>query len=843
MKKNNKLLLIFSIAFVCLLLFTSCKKTYEVSFIVDDKIIEIQTINKGAKASLVEAPNVENYIFLGWYNEDDVFDFETVIAKDYKLTAKYVIKCAKEDHQWIDATCTTPKTCSVCHETLGESLGHKYDSDCDTTCNVCLHERVTSVQHEFADATHESPATCKHCGETTGEKIPYASQIITDNLDISVYIGQTVQFTATVFPSNAPQEVGYRLSLSEDAEATIDENGLLTTIQPGYAYVTIYSKDVTYVTKTITVTMLHPLLEEEVYDAFNIMTGLGADSSKQIEINYHTHNTRTYVEYTLATDVDFNNYSTVSGSGYYFTNGTDKVIAEFEPRNVYRVSISDLKPNTEYIYRINKGNDTYSEVYHFKTASNDGGSTSFFVMSDTHYSTKLSDDGTYISHGSEISEEIINNALQIDPNISFIASAGDAVDKGGDANIWDIFFKESVSLKSLPRIGVAGNHEYYINGTTQSDGRYQKAHYATPYNGPSKQLGLSCYYIYNNILFVVIDNEKTIGRTEMLSWLEDVLANTEYMYSFVMMHTPVYYENDESSNKDRDEELLEIFEKFSVDLVLAGHYHGDRMKTNYYQGSISTDEGLGVNYMTLSFSGIKSASDSNPATGYIINTDNGVITITRISDTGKIISVRTITTKRNKEVISESKENLIKSININYDETEETCVINLSDRFYGNVKKVIVQETLRSKLNKTVYFPTPSYNKIILKVSKNEISKYYDHHFSVTIEFVDGTQEVLEYNLDLSKKLNSTVSDVTNSSALIKFDASDESLDYIIKNYVIYVNGEQYDTIDYLEYDKPITSYFINNLSSNTKYEIKFVANNYRNQQVYSFSIEFITLQ
>ena len=40
-------------------------------------------------------------------------------------------------HKWNDATCTAPKTCSVCGETEGDVLPHTYDNDYDADCNVC----------------------------------------------------------------------------------------------------------------------------------------------------------------------------------------------------------------------------------------------------------------------------------------------------------------------------------------------------------------------------------------------------------------------------------------------------------------------------------------------------------------------------------------------------------------------------------------------------------------------------------------------------------------------------------------------------------------------------------
>lgn len=38
-------------------------------------------------------------------------------------------------HTWDEATCSKPKTCSICGKTEGESLGHKWK---EAICNRCI---------------------------------------------------------------------------------------------------------------------------------------------------------------------------------------------------------------------------------------------------------------------------------------------------------------------------------------------------------------------------------------------------------------------------------------------------------------------------------------------------------------------------------------------------------------------------------------------------------------------------------------------------------------------------------------------------------------------------------
>ena len=51
-------------------------------------------------------------------------------------------------HEWVEATCTEPRTCAKCGKTEGEALGHT-----------------------FAEATCTEPATCTVCGATEGEAL------------------------------------------------------------------------------------------------------------------------------------------------------------------------------------------------------------------------------------------------------------------------------------------------------------------------------------------------------------------------------------------------------------------------------------------------------------------------------------------------------------------------------------------------------------------------------------------------------------------------------------------------------------------------------------------------
>ncbi len=77
-------------------------------------------------------------------------------------------------HTWIDATCSKPKTCSVCGETEGETLEHTWvDATCSEAkhCSVCGETEGEPLEHTLTEANYQQAATCGVCGETVGEPL------------------------------------------------------------------------------------------------------------------------------------------------------------------------------------------------------------------------------------------------------------------------------------------------------------------------------------------------------------------------------------------------------------------------------------------------------------------------------------------------------------------------------------------------------------------------------------------------------------------------------------------------------------------------------------------------
>ena len=75
-------------------------------------------------------------------------------------------------HEWAEATCKSPKTCTKCGLPEGGKGDHSYtDPTCDSPamCKTCGIWYGLATGHDFAPATCEAPKTCKTCGYEKGD--------------------------------------------------------------------------------------------------------------------------------------------------------------------------------------------------------------------------------------------------------------------------------------------------------------------------------------------------------------------------------------------------------------------------------------------------------------------------------------------------------------------------------------------------------------------------------------------------------------------------------------------------------------------------------------------------
>lgn len=88
-----------------------------------------------------------------------------------------VLSGCKCEHNWVEATCDAPKTCSICGETEGESLDHDWIAATCTEakhCSRCCLIEGTPAEHNWIEATCFDPKTCADCKLTEGEPLAHS---------------------------------------------------------------------------------------------------------------------------------------------------------------------------------------------------------------------------------------------------------------------------------------------------------------------------------------------------------------------------------------------------------------------------------------------------------------------------------------------------------------------------------------------------------------------------------------------------------------------------------------------------------------------------------------------
>lgn len=133
---------------------------------------------------------------------------KTILALLCLTLALLLCSCCLS-HEWADATCETPKTCTKCGETEGEALGHTWqDADCVTpkTCSVCQETKGEALGHTWQDATCDTAKTCSVCQQTEGEPLNHEAgewvQISTDPVTATISQEQPCALCGTILETD-----------------------------------------------------------------------------------------------------------------------------------------------------------------------------------------------------------------------------------------------------------------------------------------------------------------------------------------------------------------------------------------------------------------------------------------------------------------------------------------------------------------------------------------------------------------------------------------------------------------------------------------------------------------
>ncbi len=227
----------------------------------------------------------------------------------------------------------------------------------------------------------------------------------------------------------------------------------------------------------------------------------------------------------------------------------------------YYLRLSGLKANSKYSYRVQSGNQF--STWHCFTTAKDRNQMNFLLFGDVQ--DELGKDSHYL----------FMEANAHYPQAQFWAFVGDVIERPED-KYWNIFLSSIVNIEGdKPLIVCAGNHEYIKGLHNTLDSRWTDT-FMYPDNGDVCHKG-SVYYIDFPLLrYIVLNTEglqNAFDYVSTLNWLGKVLSSNKRHWTIVMMHHPVY-----SSALHRNNLLLKwmfrpLFDKYKVDMVIAGHDH------------------------------------------------------------------------------------------------------------------------------------------------------------------------------------------------------------------------------------------------------------------------------
>ena len=257
------------------------------------------------------------------------------------------------------------------------------------------------------------------------------------------------------------------------------------------------------------------------------------------------------------------------------------------------VTVTGLAPNTTYYYTVEK-NGVQTEVETYQTRSFD--TVKMLYVGDPQIGaskgqpqgseTLAAESGaanTAARNDAFGWNRTLEAALAQDPDVSFIISAGDQVNKTGQAKEEEYAgYLDPEVLASLPVATTIGNHDslnpdytYHFNNPNTTD-------YGTT------QAGGDYYYSYGPGLFIVLNTNNYNAAEHEQAIAEAVAAYPDAKWRVVTIHQDIYGSGLDHSDTDGmilRTQLTPIFDEYDIDVVLQGHDHTySRTKMLYGDG-------------------------------------------------------------------------------------------------------------------------------------------------------------------------------------------------------------------------------------------------------------------
>lgn len=311
----------------------------------------------------------------------------------------------------------------------------------------------------------------------------------------------------------------------------------------------------------------------------NVSLTPGATES-QLNFAYYSKTQET-PKVKIATKADMSDAKEVEGKQ------TQAVAIEGVQYYSNKASVNDLKENTTYYYQVFQ-NGKYQDVQKYSTKSFKN--YSFLYVGDPQIGASSGQtstegdamkDNNYAARNDSYNwNNVLNNAVKQNPNLSFVASAGDQVNNNNNEKQYAGYLGAD-ALKSLPVATTIGNHD---SGSAQYDMHYNNpnAFDTSGYKNTEKYTegktaaGTDYYYTYGNTLFIVLDTNNYNCATHENVMRKAIKENPNAKWKVVMFHQDIYgsgYDHSDSDGMVLRTQLTPLMDKYDIDVVLQGHDH------------------------------------------------------------------------------------------------------------------------------------------------------------------------------------------------------------------------------------------------------------------------------
>jgi len=246
--------------------------------------------------------------------------------------------------------------------------------------------------------------------------------------------------------------------------------------------------------------------------------------------------------------------------------------------SVSEVTLTGLKPDTTYYYKVGGASGGWSKEYSFKTGPKPHkkcGKVNFVVFGDSRAESWQGDLGS-----SQMWATLAGKAAKLNPY--FFLHGGDIVHDGKKQKQWYNHLKRTSGVShKIPVMYALGNHD---DGPGEGDA----ANYNRIFNLPraAKSLGGSGTedYYYFTIGPILVASVSTSSFSKgspkfgnQAAWLDKVLTANPKRWKFVILHAPIYTEKGlfghAPNEAGHNAAFVKVINKHHVDMVFQSHNH------------------------------------------------------------------------------------------------------------------------------------------------------------------------------------------------------------------------------------------------------------------------------